>query len=150
MRRRGGGDRLLAYWDRRSWHDVTGDDVNLYLKELAGMEISAKDFRTWHATVMAAVALAVSESVASSESARRRAVARAVREVSGYLGNTPAVCRASYINPRVIELYEEGVTIDPVLPHLGDEGAYGIPATQGTAERAVLDMLRNGRPPEAG
>ncbi|GGU39734.1 DNA topoisomerase IB [Streptomyces lavendofoliae] len=147
LRRRGGGDRLLAYWERPSWRDVSGEDVNAYLKEIAGLEISAKDFRTWHATVMAAIALAVSESVARSETARKRAIARAAREVSGYLGNTPAVCRASYINPRVIELYEEGVTIAPALPRLGDEGTYGIPATQGPAERAVLRMLRTGRPP---
>ncbi|TQJ90920.1 DNA topoisomerase IB [Streptomyces sp. SLBN-31] len=148
LRRRGGGERLLAYWDRQAWHDVSGDDVNAYLKELTGLDITAKDFRTWHATVLAAVALAVSQPVARSETARRRAIARAVREVSGYLGNTPAVCRASYINPRVIELYEEGVTVAAALPRLGDEGAYGIPATQGPAERAVLRMLRNGHAPE--
>jgi DNA topoisomerase-1 len=148
LRRGGGGDRLLAYWEQRAWHDVNNADVNAYLKELAGLEITAKDFRTWHATVMAAVALAVSQSVARSETARRRAIARAAREVAGYLGNTPAVCRASYINPRVIELYEEGVTVAAALPHLGDEGAYGIPATQGPTERAVLHMLRTGRPPE--
>ncbi|MFF5515334.1 DNA topoisomerase IB [Streptomyces coeruleorubidus] len=112
LRRRGGGDRLLAYWERRAWHDVNGDDVNAYLRELAGLD------------------------------------ARATREVAGYLGNTPAVCRASYINPRVIELYEEGVTVAAALPHLGDEGAYGIPATHGPAERAVLRMLRSGRPAE--
>ncbi|MFA3877948.1 DNA topoisomerase IB [Streptomyces sp. MMCC 100] len=145
-RRRGGGDRLLAYWEGRRWHDVSGDDVNVYLKELAGLEISAKDFRTWHGTVMAAVALAVSRPVTRSETARRRAIARAAREVAGYLGNTPAVCRASYINPRVIELYEEGVTIASALPYLGDDSAYGIPATQGPAERAVLRMLRPGAP----
>ncbi|MFV2118372.1 DNA topoisomerase IB [Streptomyces sp. Act-28] len=146
-RRRGGGDRLLAYWERPSWREVSGADVNAYLKELAGLEITAKDFRTWHATVMAAVALAVSQSAAHSESARRRAIARACREVSGYLGNTPAVCRASYINPRVIELYEEGVTVAAALPRLGAEGAFGIPATQGPVERAVLRMLRTGDPP---
>ncbi|MEU0719637.1 DNA topoisomerase IB [Streptomyces lavendulocolor] len=148
LRRRGGGDRLLVYWDRPTWREVSGEDVNAYLRELAGLEISAKDFRTWHATVMAAVALAVSEPVARSETARKRAIARAAREVSGYLGNTPAVCRASYINPRVIELYEEGVTVAAALPRLGDEGTHGIPATQGPAERAVLHMLRTGRPPE--
>ncbi|MFJ8691718.1 DNA topoisomerase IB [Streptomyces roseolilacinus] len=148
LRRRGGGDRLLAYWERPAWHDVTGADVNAYLREIAGLEITAKDFRTWHATVMAAVALAVSQPVARSESARRRAIARACHEVSGYLGNTPAVCRASYVNPRVIELYEEGVTVAAALPHLGDEGAFGVPATQGPVERAVLRMLRTGSPPE--
>ncbi|MEU6485752.1 DNA topoisomerase IB [Streptomyces sp. NPDC046887] len=145
-RRRGGGDRLLAYWERPNWHDVNGEDVNAYLKEVAGLDVTAKDFRTWHATVMAAVALAVSQGAAQSESARKRAIARAAREVSHYLGNTPAVCRASYINPRVIELYEEGVTVAAALPRLGGEGTPGVPATQGPAERAVLRMLRTGRP----
>ncbi|MDN3296042.1 DNA topoisomerase IB [Streptomyces ficellus] len=148
MRRRGGGERLFAYWERPLWRDVTGADVNAYLRELAGLEITAKDFRTWHATVMAAVALAVSQSVAHSETARRRAISRAAREVAEYLGNTPAVCRASYINPRVIELYEEGVTVAAALPHLGDETPYGIPATQGLTERAVLRMLRTGHAPD--
>lgn len=143
-RRRGDGDRLLSYWQQHTWHELTGDDINTYLKELAGLDVTAKDFRTWHATVMAAVALALSQSVARSETARRHAIARAAREVAGYLGNTPAVCRASYINPRVIELYEEGVTVAAALPQLGGEGAYGIPATQGPAERAVLRMLRTG------
>ncbi|MEU6393217.1 DNA topoisomerase IB [Streptomyces sp. NPDC046939] len=146
LRRRSDDGRLLAYWERRAWHPVTGDDVNTYLKELAGLEITAKDFRTWHATVLAAVALAVSQSVASSETARRRAIARAAREVAGYLGNTPAVCRASYINPRVIELYEEGVTVTDALPHLGDAGAGGTPATYGPVEQAVLRMLREKHP----
>ncbi|MEU9196893.1 DNA topoisomerase IB [Streptomyces hundungensis] len=147
--RRGGGDRLLAYWERPAWHDVTSADVNAYLKELAGLDITAKDFRTWHATVMAAVALAVSQYAARSESARKRAIARACREVSGYLGNTPAICRASYINPRVIELYEEGVTVAAALPRLGDACADGTPATQGPIERSVLDMLRTGHPPQS-
>ncbi len=146
-RRRGGGERLLAYWEPPAWHDVTSDDVNAYLKEVGGLEITAKDFRTWHATVMAAVALAVSRAAVHGQASRRRAVARAVREVSGYLGNTPAVCRASYINPRVIELYEEDVTIAPALPRLGEPDVYGAPATQGAVERAVLHMLRTGRPP---
>ncbi|WP_030674925.1 DNA topoisomerase IB [Streptomyces sp. NRRL B-1347] len=147
--RREGGDRLFVYWERPDWHEISGAEVNAYLKELAGLEITAKDFRTWHATVMAAVALAVSQGAVHSETARRRAIGRSVREVATYLGNTPAVCRASYINPRVIELYEEGVTVAAVLPRLGATGTYGIPATQGPAERAVLRMLRTGRAPKA-
>ncbi|MEW2051088.1 hypothetical protein [Streptomyces sp. NPDC005476] len=120
---------------------MSDGDVNAYLKEVAGVEISAKDFRTWHATVLAAVALAVSQPVARGETARRRAIARAVREVADHLGNTPAVCRASYINPRAIELYEEGVTVAAALPDLGKVGTGGVPATQGPLERAVLSML---------
>ena len=147
MRRRGGGDRLLCHREHGAWHEVTGDEVNTYLKELGGLEVTAKDFRTWHATVLAAVALAVSTRAGGTVRARRRAVNRAVREVADYLGNTPAVCRASYINPRVIELYEEGVTVAGALDALGDEGAFGVPATQGAVEAAVVRMLRTGRPP---
>ncbi|MEV5510831.1 DNA topoisomerase IB [Streptomyces orinoci] len=150
LRGRDGGERLLAYREHGAWHEVSGDEANAYLKELAGLDITAKDFRTWHATVLAAVALAVSRSAARSETARRRAIVRAVREVAGYLGNTPAVCRASCINPRVIELYEEGVTVAAALPRLGAGAGPGAPATQGPAERAVLRMLRTGEPPPDG
>ncbi len=113
--------------------------------ELSGEEFSAKDFRTWHATVLAAVGLAVSEPAAAANGSRKRAVARVVREVADYLGNTPAVARASYIDPRVIELYEKGVTIAPALGRLGENRGFGDLATRGPDERAVLDILpRNG------
>ena len=140
-RRRGGGERLFAYRSGRDWHDVSAADINSYLREVTGGEFTAKDFRTWHATVLAAVALAVSEPAAGSERARKRAVARAVREVAEYLGNTPAVARASYIDPRIIELYERGVTIAPVLRDLGKDTEFGELATQGRAERAVIRLL---------
>ncbi|PRY12625.1 DNA topoisomerase IB [Kineococcus rhizosphaerae] len=141
-RRRGGGDDLLV-WKRAGrggWHDVTADDVNGFLRELMGPDVSAKDFRTWHATVLAAVALAVSLPAAGTPTARRRAVARACAEVSEYLGNTPGVCRSSYVDPRVIDLFGDGVTIAPALEDLG-AGGFGHPATHGAVERAVLDLL---------
>jgi DNA topoisomerase I len=75
---------------------VRAADVNDYLKDASGGGFSAKDFRTWNATVLAAVALAVSSPVAGrSTAARRRAVRRAIDEVAHHLGNTPAVCRDS-------------------------------------------------------
>ncbi|MHC3467267.1 DNA topoisomerase IB [Streptomyces sp. 7R007] len=142
VRRRHAGERLLAFWEKGAWHELRGDDLNEALRRLSGTEISAKDFRTWHATVLAAVALAVPTAVASATpAARRRQISRAVREVSHYLGNTPAVCRASYIDPRVFELFEEGTTIAPVLTRLGEHGDFGRPATQGAVEAAVLDLL---------
>ncbi|MQA97817.1 MAG: MFS transporter [Streptosporangiales bacterium] len=148
-RRRGGGERLLAYYRRPRWYDVTGPELNDYLREVGGLEVTAKDFRTWHATVLAAVALAVSRLAGDGGTvARRRAVTRAVREVAEYLGNTPAVARSSYINPRVIELYEEDVTVADALGELGEHAEFGVPATQGPVERAVLRMLR--RAGEAG
>jgi DNA topoisomerase IB len=143
-RRRSGGDRqdLLVYRSGTRWHDVTAADINDYLRDAAGGEFTAKDFRTWHATVLTAVGLAVSEPAATgSAPARKRAIARVVREVAGYLGNTPAVARASYIDPRVIALYEEGTTIAPVLASLGEGREFGEVATKGHAERAVLKMV---------
>ncbi|MFI6090473.1 DNA topoisomerase IB [Streptomyces sp. NPDC051218] len=142
LRRGGGGQRLFAYWQGGAWHELNAAELNDYLRHRAGRDITAKDFRTWHATVLAAVALAVSARVArESRAARKGAVTRAVREVSGYLGNTPAVCRASYINPRVVELFDEGRTIADALEQLGDSAAFGHPATQGAVEEAVLRLL---------
>jgi DNA topoisomerase IB len=140
-RRKGGGDGLFGYRSGRGWHDMTAADINAYLGEISGGEFTAKDFRTWHATVLAAVGLAVSEHAGGTAAARNRAIARAVAEVAGYLGNTPAVARASYIDPRVIDLYEAGITIAPALRDLGRNREYGELATRGAAERAVVRML---------
>ncbi len=139
-RRRGGGGQLLAYRSGPRWHDVTAADINDYIHEVSGGAFTAKDFRTWHATVLAAVGLAVSQR-AEGETARKRAVARVVREVAGYLGNTPAVARASYIDPRIIGLYEQGRTIASALGDLGKDTDFGDLATRGRAERAVLRLL---------
>ncbi|GAA0316498.1 DNA topoisomerase IB [Streptomyces polychromogenes] len=147
LRRREDGHQLFVYWEGRRWHDVHAEDLNDYLRSRSGTDVTAKDFRTWHATVLAAVALAVSAGTAGDSRARRaRAMSRAVREVSDYLGNTPAVCRASYINPRLFELYEEGITIGPALEGLGKDVAYGHPATHGRAEAAVLRLLSREEP----
>ena len=135
------GDALFAYYQGRSWRPVHGSDINEYLKDLTGLDVSAKDFRTWNATVLAAVGLAVSPVSRASASSRKRAVARVVREVSEYLGNTPAVCRASYIDPRVIERYERGDTIAASLDRLGDTKP-GALAIQGPIEEAVIHLLR--------
>jgi DNA topoisomerase-1 len=139
-RRRGGGSELLAFKDGRAWVDVRSDHINDYIKDVTGEDFSAKDFRTWHGTVLAAVALAVSGQATSSRTARTRAISRAVKEVAHYLGNTPAVCRASYIDPRVFDRYRDGVTIGGALEQLGDV-SFGEPATQGAIEDAVLDLL---------
>jgi DNA topoisomerase IB len=141
--RKEGGDALFAYHKDRDWHDVHSQEINNYLKELTGLDVSAKDFRTWNATVLAAVGLAVSPVPRTSVSSRKRAVARVVREVSEYLGNTPAVCRKSYIDPRVIERYHRGDTIADDLDKLG-EVADGSLAIQGAVEQAVLRLLSPG------
>ena len=98
-RRRGGGDRLLAYRDGRLWNPLDAVAVNGYLRDTTGAEITAKDFRTWHATVLAAVSLASSEEPGESKASRKRAVRNAMVEVSEYLGNTPTIARSSYVDP---------------------------------------------------
>jgi DNA topoisomerase I len=146
LKDRPGGRELLAYRNGRSWVDVRSDHINEYLKTVAGEDFSAKDFRTWHGTVLAAVGLAVSGRAAGSKTARERAISRAVKEVAYYLGNTPAVCRASYIDPRVFDRYRGGITIGGALEELGDVG-FGEPATQGAVEKAVLDLLEESDSP---
>ncbi|HVE99475.1 MAG TPA: DNA topoisomerase IB [Mycobacteriales bacterium] len=139
-RRRGGGPELLAYRRGSTWVDVRSADINGYLKDVTGGQYTAKDFRTWSATVLAAVALAVSEEV-TAPVARRRAVTRAVCEVAHYLGNTPTVCRTSYIDPRVVDRYLAGVTVKGALDRLGADTPFGSLSTQGPVEAAVLDLL---------
>jgi DNA topoisomerase IB len=139
-KRRGGSQELLAYREGRRWRDLKSADINAYVKEVTGGDFSAKDFRTWNATVLAAVALAVSGPAAQlSERSRKRAVNRAVKEVAHYLGNTPAVARASYIDPRVFDRFDGGLTIGGVLTEIGEEGDIG--SLHGAAEEAVLDLL---------
>ncbi|MGI5177296.1 DNA topoisomerase IB [Dactylosporangium sp. CA-152071] len=96
---------LLAYRDGRRWVGVRSGDINDYLRDIGRTEISAKDFRTWHGTVLAARLLAREPKVTG------RAVPRVMREVSEFLRNTPAVARASYVDPRVVDLYGDGITI---------------------------------------
>jgi DNA topoisomerase I len=130
LRRRSGGNELLAYKRGDTWSDVRSDDINEYLKAATGDDFSAKDFRTWSATVLCAVALGVSGEVAATKTGRQRAMVRAVEEVAHYLGNTPAVCRASYIDPRVFDAYQSGLVIDL-------QRAQG----QRAVEEAVLDLV---------
>src|SRR6195952_3161860 len=127
---------LLAFLDDEGhWIDVRSRAINGYLVEASeGASVSAKDFRTWSATVLCAVALAVSEGATTSPSAIKRAITRAVKETADYLGNPPAVCRASYIHPRVIDLFEGGVTIAEDLQSIGDGSGYGHLAVQGDVE----------------
>ena len=140
LRRRSGGPELLAYKDGRRWKDVTSTDINSYVKEQVGGEVSAKDFRTWHGTVIAAVALAGASADATTPTARKRAVTSAMKQVSEYLGNTPTVARSSYVDPRVIDLFADGVTISPRLASSDDDLSDG--STHGKVERAVLNLLK--------
>jgi DNA topoisomerase IB len=149
-RRRGGGLELLAYKDGSRWIDVKSQDINDYLKSLTGETFTAKDFRTWNATVLAAVSLVPFEK-ATSKTGRNRAISQSVKDVSRYLGNTPAVCRASYIDPRVFDRFRSGWTIAPAMDALGGEGptAFGELETQQIIEEAVLDLIEDRRDSDA-
>jgi DNA topoisomerase IB len=136
-RRRGGTERLLAYQLERRWRDLDASAVNTYLGGLLA-DLTAKDFRTWHATVIAAAALAASDEPGDTKRSRQRAIKAAVTEVADYLGNTATIAKNSYIDPRVIDLYEGGTTIDRDLV----TKTYRSPAAkQRTLEAAVLDLL---------
>ncbi|MEP6666519.1 MAG: DNA topoisomerase IB, partial [Nocardioidaceae bacterium] len=136
-RRRGGDDRLLAYRNGRTWHTVQATDVNDYLAGIFKGEVTAKDFRTWHATVIAAIALASNPSPGETKTARRKVIREAVAEVADYLGNTPAVARGSYVDPRVLDLYEDGTTIARALQRAPRHPQ----RRQLHLEKAVLRML---------
>jgi DNA topoisomerase IB len=118
---------------------VSSADINAYVKEVVGGVVSAKDFRTWHGTVLAAVALAERAVRAGSRTARTTAVRQAMVDVAEYLGNTPAVVRKSYVDPRLVDLFDSGKTIAPALRRVGD--AADRDATRDQIERAVLRLL---------
>lgn len=139
MRRRRSKDlRLLAYQDERSWRSVLPDLVNAYVRESTGLEATAKDFRTWHATVLAAAALAETEEPGETQASRKRAVSGAMKEVSEFLGNTPTLARSSYVDPRVVEAYEEGRTIRATTRRTYET----TDARQAALERATLRLIR--------
>ncbi|MFE9655405.1 DNA topoisomerase IB [Micromonospora sp. NPDC006431] len=123
-RRRRTEERLFGYWDGRLWRDVRSDEVNDYLRDASGGEMTAKDFRTWHATVLAATELAAAGAQRSA-TARKRAVAAVMRSVAELLGNTPTVARTSYVDPRVVDLYHDGVVVpvEPATPRQAVEKA---------------------------
>jgi DNA topoisomerase I len=143
-RRRSGGTQLLVYRDGRRWHPIRSDDINEYLKRRLGEGFSAKDFRTWNATVMAAVGLAADDRPPETKAGRKRVVDRAVRAVAELLGNTPAVARRAYIDPRVIDRYQSGWTIHGVLEEIR-KLAPSDDRIRARIEAAVIDLLADRR-----
>lgn len=128
-RARSGSDRLLVYRDSGR-HEVRAEQINERFKELAGEEFTAKDLRTWHATMLAAAARP-----ATSERAFTRARAAVMREVAEELGNTPTVTRKSYVDPSVTMTYRNGSTVDvPDHPIESDLDRMAL-------ERAVIRLL---------
>ena len=106
------GQELFQYVDEDGQvRDVTSTDVNEYLREITGDDFTAKDFRTWAGTVLAALALQEFHAFDTKAEAKRN-VMSAIRSVAQRLGNTPAVCRSCYVHPRVIDAYLQGTTLD--------------------------------------
>ncbi|MGY1774027.1 DNA topoisomerase IB [Blastococcus sp. SYSU D00813] len=135
----GTGEELLAYQlDDGSWHDVTSTEINAYLKEISGAEITAKDFRTWTATVLMAAQLAEAPPP-KSKTGRKKVISTAYKAVSEQLGNTPAVCKASYVDPRVVDRYEHGETVAPALREAAE--AENDRDAQRVLEAAVCQLL---------
>jgi DNA topoisomerase-1 len=139
-RRRGGGDHLLAFREAREWHQVHAPMINAHLKDLIGDSFSAKNFRTWNGTLLAAVSLARCEQDCATEQARQKAIRQATADVSEVLGNTPAVARGSYIDPRVFDRFLSGWTIAGELRRIEDRGL-SQEGRRAAIELAVLDLL---------
>ena len=142
-RRRGGGEELLAYKRDGRWVDLKADDVNAYLKAATGGDFSAKDFRTWNATALCALVVARRAAEAGPRASRKRIATAAIREVAVYLGNTPAVCRRSYVDPRVLDRFFDGETIAPALARdLEPPPAPSDAAAEPIDERSVDERVR--------
>jgi DNA topoisomerase-1 len=125
LKHRGPRARLLAWQDERGPHPLSAAEINADVRARTGGDFTAKDFRTLHGTVTAAVALARS-GPGETATARHRAVVQAVRLASEALGNTPAIARSSYIDPRVLDRYQRGEMVDLTR----------------SAEGALRDLLR--------
>lgn len=136
------GKRLFQYWDAENRRPVCikPRDVNEYIKTATAPEFSAKDFRTWGGTLLCAVELAELGKPADAREAKRN-ILHAIKAVAEHLGNTPAVCRSSYIHPAVLERYCQGITLDEFRPRrerrIGRQQPEYLPE-----ERALLKLLR--------
>ncbi len=141
LKRRRSGSQLLAFREDGRWRELDAEEVNEYIKRHSG-SFTAKDFRTWNASVLAAVALASPEAAASTRATRERRIGAAIKTVAAYLGNTPAVCRASYVDPRVLDRYRNGETIAATVVKLSGDGPDLADArVRRKVEAAVLDLL---------
>ena len=136
-------DELLAYRHDGDgeWIDVKAADINSYLKQSTGGDYSAKDFRTWNGTVLAAIQLSGKIDAATSRGARKRLKNEATKEVARYLGNTPAVARSAYIDPRVFDRFDSGETIKGPLDYLDRQTDDEDFIDRDRIEKAVLRLI---------
>ena len=135
------GYELFQYIDENGQRrDVTSDDINTYLREITGQEFTAKDFRTWAGTVLAALALQAAEPFEKEAQAKKNIVA-AIQSVSERLGNTPSICRKCYVHPAILDAYLEGTMIDTLEQRIEQEIA-DAPHSLKPEEQAVMNLLR--------
>lgn len=122
-------DTLLAFrTEDGRWHHVDGSQLNEFLRQVTGGPFTAKDFRTWQATVVAAMALAREDVGATTRTARQKAVSATMKAVADHLGNTPTVARSSYVDPRLVDRFMSGEVV-PI-------------GTFSASEKAVQELLR--------
>ena len=134
------GQELFQYVDEGGeQRDVTSADINAYLKEITGQEVTAKDFRTWSGTVLAAWALQEFETFDSDAKAKKN-VRAAIETVAARLGNTPTICRKCYVHPEVLSSYVEGSLLLEVKKEIEEELRDDL-ATLRPEEAAVLTLL---------
>jgi DNA topoisomerase I len=138
-----GGRRLFRYEVDEATSNLTGAKLNDYIEEHMGDEFTAKDFRTWGGTLIAAIAFA-EHGPAETDTEAKKIVAGVMRAVGAKLGNTPAVARSSYVSPAVVEQYLDGRTIDDFRPrHLRVVGARDVELDR--EELALVSLLRSWR-----
>jgi len=136
------GDELFQYIDRDGQrHAVSSGDVNEYLRAVTGQDFTAKDFRTWAGTVLAAMALREFETFDSAAKAKRN-VTHAIEQVAARLGNTASVCRKSYVHPEILDAYLEGNLLDSLTREVETELREELPELE-AEEAAVLAFLRS-------
>jgi DNA topoisomerase-1 len=135
------GQELFQYVDESGeTRDVTSSDVNAYLREISGEDITAKDFRTWHGTVLAAMALQEFEKFDSQAGAKKN-IKEAIHRVAARLGNTPTICRKCYIHPEILTTYIEGSLLLEVKKKVESELREDLPGLK-PEEAAVLTLLQ--------
>jgi DNA topoisomerase I len=139
MRRPERTERLLVCRSGSGWLDIRSDDLNARFKEMVGDEYTVKDLRTWHGTVLAAAAFADADPPVSQR-VIKRVESAVMKEVAEELGNTPAVARGSYVDPRVVTGYEQGLTIEAAARRA--ERARRPEAAQQILEKATRMLIR--------
>ncbi len=154
------GQKLFQYFDETGEsREVTSSDVNQYLREITGGDITAKDFRTWHGTVLAALALRETEAF-DSQTACKRNIKAAIEKVAARLGNTPTICRKCYIHPEILSAYVEGqLVLEAGAERAGEVGegaglrpdeAAVLSFLEGRLSRTLVDKLRDSLAVETG